>query len=912
MSLPAFKLPAIVLSLLVFWLVGMPALATTSAYVVISNDQLLSGAQAEGQIGDLVLENGKIIIIISSLGHVTHYGENGGTVIDAGTQEFRIDALGELYTYFDEDWPRQAVYTSLNITQNGSGGGPAIIRAEGHDIDNPDITVATEYVLADGESFLTLDTWVTGGGSTQPNFELGDAFQWGSCDKYAPGYGFEVYGTTSQAWMAGLSSDVCYAYGGIHGDCWGPNGNLWSDLNVTTETLDPAIPVLYSRFLAVAKGDIASAVSVLYGAMEIPTGSLNCNVVDQDGGDPLAGALVEVFDGSGSAHLQMSSDATGQAMTSLPPGDWQVQASKVGYYPQESWVTIFEGSSTSLDFILERSSGGGGEAIGDTLTVIQRPLVNVPALVTVGQIFEVNCAADPATTGWQAELSFGGITLPLTINQAFFDPTTEWWNLETVVPAVPLFELYDLRVWTDGGLDDTTRNAVQVLDVFKDDYYFIHITDTHLPDHQFSSDGASPADSTETVDLRTVIEDINVINPEFVLITGDFVNEGELEDYLEWRCFTRAQRMLYEFEVPTFLVAGNHDIGGWSSTPPADGTARRDWWRFFGWPILDNPPEGTPWYTQNYSFDYGPVHYVGLEAYNNYDGWREEIYGTDSFTSGQLDWLTQDLAAATSQAEVLFYHKDFQYQLDLSALGVEMALWGHVHSNNGDLQTMPFDISTDNVCDGARSFRLIRVQGHTLQPEPTLSAGSGGQNLRVAYTPSNAGLSSTVTADITNNLPQRFENGRLRFVMPSNGGSYSATGGQIIQIDQSGPHDICYVKVDIAAGGVQAVTLSPANSTFDPDEAPTRLHLAQNYPNPFNPVTQIEYSLPLDGPTRLGVYDLQGHEVLVLVDEVKSAGPHSVWWDGKDSRGREVTSGIYFIRLASQKQVTSRKITLAR
>jgi hypothetical protein len=414
------------------------------------------------------------------------------------------------------------------------------------------------------------------------------------------------------------------------------------------------------------------------------------------------------------------------------------------------------------------------------------------------------------------------------------------------------------------------------------------------------------------VDLRAVIADINLINPEFVLITGDYINEGELEDFLEWRVFTRAQRQLYEFAVPTFLVAGNHDIGGWSATPPPDGTARRDWWRFFGWPQLDDPPPGAPRHTQNYSFDYGPVHYVGMESYVNYDGWREEIYGTESFTAGQLDWLDQDLAAATaSQAQVLFYHRDFQGQLDLAGLGVEMALWGHIHSDSGNLQTPPFDISTDNVSDGQRAYRLVRVSGGVLQPEPTLSAGGAGQNLRVAYMPSNAGLSPTVTAEITNTLPQRFEHGRLRFVMPAAGGNYEATGGQIVQIDQTGVHDLCHVAVDIQATGSQSVTLSPS-VTEVPPEAAGRLLLAQNRPNPFNPATRWAYELPRTGPVRLGVYDLKGRRVKLLVDETRTAGRYVASWDGRDGGGRDAPSGIYLVRLATPDGSLTRKITLAR
>ena len=47
-------------------------------------------------------------------------------------------------------------------------------------------------------------------------------------------------------------------------------------------------------------------------------------------------------------------------------------------------------------------TGRAAIAIGDTLTVIQRPLLNIPVIVTVGDTIEIQCDADPAASGWQA------------------------------------------------------------------------------------------------------------------------------------------------------------------------------------------------------------------------------------------------------------------------------------------------------------------------------------------------------------------------------------------------------------------------------------------------------------------------------------------------------------------------------
>jgi hypothetical protein len=475
--------------------------------------------------------------------------------------------------------------------------------------------------------------------------------------------------------------------------------------------------------------------------------------------------------------------------------------------------TVFFASWVGLALILLITIPAVAIPIGDTLTVIQRPLINIPSIVTEGDTLLIECESSPGTSGWTAELQRDGIQLPMSVLSSTYDPSTLWWEVEALVPTVPVYDLYDLAVTASGGIDDTTWSAVRVIPTFKNDYYFIHITDTHLPTHLYYYEPGSDTDSSEVVDLREVISDINIINPEFVLLTGDVINEGELEDFLSKRYFSRTQRLLREFDVPVYVQSGNHDIGGWDDSPPPDGTARQTWWRFFGWKRCDSPPPGAPWYTQNYSFDYGPVHYIGMESYINYDDWRFEIYGSDSFTSGQMDWLDDEMAASSgSAAHVLFYHRDFSGQIDLSSLGADMALWGHRHRNEDDF-SHPYDIGTDNVCDGARKYRLIRVSGGTLSPTYTVSAGYGGSNLEVDYSPANDGTNYTVTADITNNIDERFEHGELRVIMPNEAGTVDVTGGTLSQIDGSGTYAVYYVAVDIQAASSQTVTvtLTPAS-----------------------------------------------------------------------------------------------------
>ena len=75
---------------------------------------------------------------------------------------------------------------------------------------------------------------------------------------------------------------------------------------------------------------------------------------------------------------------------------------------------------------------------------------------------------------------------------------------------------------------------------------------------------------------------------------------------------------------------------------------------------------------------------------------------------------------------------------------------------------------------------------------------------------------------------------------------------------------------------------------------PASLSLAQNYPNPFNPTTVISYRLSAVSHARLVVYDLQGREVAVLVNERKDPGVYSLRFDGA-----RLSSGIYLLRLTA-------------
>lgn len=84
-----------------------------------------------------------------------------------------------------------------------------------------------------------------------------------------------------------------------------------------------------------------------------------------------------------------------------------------------------------------------------------------------------------------------------------------------------------------------------------------------------------------------------------------------------------------------------------------------------------------------------------------------------------------------------------------------------------------------------------------------------------------------------------------------------------------------------------------------PELSPAKYALSPVRPNPFNPSVVIPFELPRSAPVRIGVYDVGGRLVRILVDGTRPEGPQSVLWDGRNDSGVTVSSGVYFVRMRS-------------
>jgi len=102
----------------------------------------------------------------------------------------------------------------------------------------------------------------------------------------------------------------------------------------------------------------------------------------------------------------------------------------------------------------------------------------------------------------------------------------------------------------------------------------------------------------------------------------------------------------------------------------------------------------------------------------------------------------------------------------------------------------------------------------------------------------------------------------------------------------------------------------------DPDEPviPNEFTLMNNYPNPFNATTIIGYTVPLEaaGNYRLDILDISGSLVVSLAHGFHQPGYYQLVWEGKNSVHQPVASGVYFLRLSSQKVNETKKLMLLR
>lgn len=129
-----------------------------------------------------------------------------------------------------------------------------------------------------------------------------------------------------------------------------------------------------------------------------------------------------------------------------------------------------------------------------------------------------------------------------------------------------------------------------------------------------------------------------------------------------------------------------------------------------------------------------------------------------------------------------------------------------------------------------------------------------------------------------------------------------------IENDPFSPQYYAYIDIGSIVNGVEQIADDPA--------IPKTFGLEQNFPNPFNPETTIKYQLPKTSEITIKIFNIAGQLVETLVEQQQPAGYYSINWNGKDERGQDVASGLYFYQFrakgSKENFIQMRKMLLVR
>ena len=139
--------------------------------------------------------------------------------------------------------------------------------------------------------------------------------------------------------------------------------------------------------------------------------------------------------------------------------------------------------------------------------------------------------------------------------------------------------------------------------------------------------------------------------------------------------------------------------------------------------------------------------------------------------------------------------------------------------------------------------------------------------------------------------------GDTTFVEYNSGNSYPVTVS----------NDIATLNVNLVRQEPYLFILNPFVSVKERESRPVSIALFQNYPNPFISSTSIRYSVAKSGQVKLKIYNVAGQLVKTLVNGEQKAGTYKIEWDGKDTNGKLLPSGIYFVELKVDDKFTKTK-----
>lgn len=139
-----------------------------------------------------------------------------------------------------------------------------------------------------------------------------------------------------------------------------------------------------------------------------------------------------------------------------------------------------------------------------------------------------------------------------------------------------------------------------------------------------------------------------------------------------------------------------------------------------------------------------------------------------------------------------------------------------------------------------------------------------------------------------------------------------------VLLDIASMHGDCFWRVEakdaqgLTTWSHDIHTISFPSSVALHEGQPGALVIDQNYPNPFNASTEISYQIPEAGNITIRIFDIRGQLVDQHMIHNAEQGQHLFHWQGENSRGDAVASGIYVFTLKYRNHLLFKKMNLVR
>ncbi len=428
---------------------------------------------------------------------------------------------------------------------------------------------------------------------------------------------------------------------------------------------------------------------------------------------------------------------------------------------------------------------------------ISRPNFGVPEFTQPGGTFrtEIKTSAGLTNTLWNAVLTndlraWTGMVEQLEYGLLADHNTSLGYRLTIRVPPDISPEVFKLIVSHPDSGSATNVNALSVVQNIETNFYILHYADPQAGG--FEPDKPESGMCGKHGSIREIYwhaPAIRLMNPRFLFDTGD-----ELDDPYYAGSVTNYQQYIdamCQMGVPVLVTRGNND----------DMISIEDWRRTIG--------------IETYSIAIGSF-YVCQKDYNE-----------NHFTP----WFTNDYAASFTNPSVQFrlfgQHFSDSGSSWLPPAGQEpdLMLVGHIHVNS-IVQSDPYCILSTEAAFNKGAVSLIEFLRSPTNWSCTslthLSAAqfqvmSSGAVARIhnTFAYSNDGSVFTNTATIVNQLPNRFWNGRIRFLMPFSSAGYDVSNGVKLAeyLYHNGSNLAVLVQVDIAPNTTTKVGIQPAAET---------------------------------------------------------------------------------------------------